>query len=462
MSQIFIRNVTFATEKEVIESGDIFIKNGKIIAAAPHLDAIQSGAILIEGRGRVAVPGGVDPHVHFSLPLVSGAQSRDNFKTGSRACLMGGTTSFVDFVHAEPRDRSLSGALSTRLLEAESSFCDFGLHVAVSDWSDTTADEMAECVDRGVKSFKVYLAYLSTVGVRDDLFLKILSQAAKLGARVMVHAENGDAVQFLQKKFLREGKTAPKFHAQSRPADIEVSAVQRAISLAAITGCPIYFAHISAKESLEAIRAAQKRGQDVKGEACLHHLFLTDEKLENPHFDEAAQFVMSPPLRKKEDVNALWEGLSDGTLSAVATDHCPFNVEDRRRGKEDFTRIPNGVAGVSHRMEMLFSEGVMKKRISLPRFVALTSLNAAKLFGLKGKGSFQSGSDADVVLLNPKKKKTLSVENHCHNTDSCVYEGMQIKGAVESVVQKGDVVFEKDRFSAPTESGKFLQNGVQA
>ncbi|MFP4556751.1 MAG: dihydropyrimidinase [Bacteroidales bacterium] len=426
---ILIQNATVVTSSRTFKS-DILIAEGKIKAVKESISAKNQDKI-IDATGKYLFPGGVDPHVHFNLPTPAGF-SADNFLSGSKAALFGGTTTIIDFVTPN-KGQSLIEALEHRIEEAKESLIDFSFHISPVEWRDTTADEIKECVKRGFPSFKIYMAYKASIGLNDNAILKVMQAVARAGGMVTVHAEMGDEIEQLRDKFFAEGKTEPLYHPLSRPPRTESEAVRRVIEMADRTSCPLYIVHVSAKESIEHIRKAQAANQKVFAETCPHFLVLNDSAYKGS-FLETAKYVLSPPIRKQEDCQALWTAMNDGTIQTIGTDHCPFTQKQKDFGRDDFRKIPNGAGGVEHRMALLYTYGVLEKRINLNQFVNLTSTQAAKIFGLyPQKGEITVGSDADIVLWNPNKEERISAKTHHSNCDISIYEGVKTFGAAETI-----------------------------
>lgn len=448
---ILIQNGTVVTSKQTIVA-DIFISEGIITQIGNSLIIQEKIDKTIDARGFYIFPGGIDPHVHMHLPTPAG-YSADDFETGSKAALFGGTTTLLDFVTPK-KGQSLTEALNQRIEEAGISVCDYSFHVSPIEWTENTEKEINECIKAGITSFKVYMAYKGAVGLEDDDLKKVLKAVGKVGGLVTIHCELGDDIDILRDKFVTEGKTEPKYHALSRPAEMESKAVQKVIDFAKEANCAIYIVHVSAKESLEIIKKAQKTGQKVYAETCPHYLLLDDSNYEGS-FENTVKYVLSPPLRKKYDQDALWESIKNGVISSVGTDHCPFNLNQKSIGKTDFRKIPNGAGGVEHRLSLLYTYGVLENRITLNQFVEITSTQAAKIFGLyPQKGEIVIGSDADLVIWNPEKENIISVKNHKQNCDLEIFEGFKTKGAPEYVIKGGRIITEDLK-------GKFLTRKIE-
>lgn len=433
MTPRLIKNATIINA-DSRQHADILIVDGKIVEIGQQLHTHLYSEI-IDASGKLIMPGGIDPHVHFHLKTPFG-YSADDFLSGSKAALKGGTTTIMDFVTPE-KNQSLVDALKQRLVEAEKCLCNYQLHVSPINYNQKVAAQMETCVfDYGIKSFKVYMSYTDSIGLNNDKLKLVLQKAALLKAVVLIHAENDGMIQDLKSGFLNQGNTSPKYHALSRPAQVEFTAVKQAIALARETGTPIYFVHISAQESVQAIAHAQNEGLPVYAETCPHYLLFDDTKLTDD-FESSAPFVFSPALHGAEHKSGLWQGLAKQILQTIGTDHCPFNFHQKRIGHNNFTKIPNGVGGVEYRLELLHHYGVNTGRISLEHLVAITSSNAAKIFGLSTKGKIAVGYDADMVIFNPNKKWIISADDQQQQCDINIYQGMQLQGKVDRVMLNG-------------------------
>ncbi len=449
---VLIKNGTVVTAS-ASRVADIRCREGRIAEIGPDLESV--GEEVVDASAQLVFPGGVDPHVHMELP-VAGTVSSDDFASGTAAGLAGGTTTIIDFVHPE-RGQDPIDALRSRRREAAKAVCDHGLHMAITWWGDDTARAMAECVEAGVPSFKVYLAYKATVGLDDVDLVKVFQSVADLDALALVHAEHGEMVEHLRDRFAEQGKTAPKYHALSRPSPLEGEATGRAATLAGAVGARIYVVHVTCRESVEAVAGAQRRGWSVSGETCPQYLLLDDSVYDGPGFEGAA-FVIAPPIRPRGHQEALWDAIGAGVLESVGTDHCPFNMAGQKElGREDFRLIPGGAAGIQHRLSLLYTYGVEAGRLDLHRFVDLVSTRPAKLFGLfPRKGSITVGADADLVVWDPEATSTISAANHLHRCDRSIYEGIRVKGAPSMVVANGSVRYRGGDLSVEPGAGRFL------
>jgi dihydropyrimidinase len=434
---IIIRNAHIVNADRQCLS-DILIRDGKIISIEKGVSFSGVGEHKeIDATGKLVFPGGVDPHVHMHLSTGAGFSS-DDFRSGSRAALSGGTTSIIDFVTPR-RGQSLLDALEARKIEAAGCQVDHSFHISPVEWRESTADEIRKCIRLGYKSFKLYMAYKESIGIDETVIEKVMQVVAAEGGIVIMHCEMGDEIEHLRNRLASEGHLSPAAHPISRPPHTESQAVGIAIRLAAKTHCPLYVVHVSATESVQHIREARNNGLQVMGEACPHHLLL-DESVYNKPFEQSAPYVLSPPLRSHRHRDALWQGLQDGTLQTVGTDHCPFMMHQKKKGIKDFRKIANGAGGVEHRLTLLYTFGVLQNKISLQDFVKLTSTNPAKIFGMyPQKGIITEGADADIIIWDPKKEQTITSKNHQQNCDHNIYEGFRTKGSPSIVIAKGKV-----------------------
>ena len=454
-----IRHGTVVTP-EGAAPADVLIEGETIARVASGLPA--EAERIYEARGKYVLPGGVDVHTHLDMPL-GDTVSSDDFETGTVAAAFGGTTCIVDFA-VQDRGRSLREAWETWMRKAEGKAAiDYGFHLIVCDLSPAVEREMDAMVAAGVTSFKLFMAYPGRLMVDDGAILRALKRTAGNGGTVMLHAEDGDAIEALVRQALAEGKRAPKYHALTRPASTEASAVRRAAAMAERAGAPVYIVHVSSAEAVEEIALARRRGAPVRGETCPQYLFLSDECYDAPGF-EGAKYVMSPPLRPRAGQERLWRGLVEDDLQVVGTDHCPFNMEGQKAlGRDDFTKIPGGGPGIETRMSLLYDGGVGAGRMTIARFVEVTATNPAKLFGLyPRKGTIAPGSDADLVIWDPEKTVTWSAATHHMRVDYNPYEGRAVKGGPELVLSRGRPVIEGGRFFGRPGEGQFLKRSPRA
>lgn len=449
MSKV-IKGGTIVTH-DLTYKADVLIEGGRIAEIGPDL----AGDEVLDGTGCYVMPGGIDPHTHLEMPFM-GTYSTDDFESGTRAALAGGTTMVIDFALPAP-GQGLLDALDMWHNKSGRAHCDYSYHMAITWWGEKVFDDMAKVVDKGITSFKHFLAYKGALMVNDDELYSSFQRVRDLGAIAMVHAENGDVVAELSARLLAEGNTGPEAHAYSRPPQVEGEATNRAIMIADMAGAPLYVVHTSCEDSHEAIRRARQQGKRVWGEPLIQHLTLDESEYFNPDWDHAARRVMSPPFRNKMHQDSLWAGLSAGSLSVVATDHCAFTTAQKRHGVDDFTKIPNGTGGLEDRMPMLWTYGVNTGRITMNEFVAATSTNAAKIFGMyPRKGAVAVGSDADLVVWDPEKEKVISAGTQQSAIDYNVFEGKAVKGLPRYTLTRGRVAVEDGEMRSKEGHGEFV------
>ncbi|MDO8837003.1 MAG: dihydropyrimidinase [Vicinamibacterales bacterium] len=460
MGTTLVRNGTVLTASDRYEA-DIYIDRGTITLLGQGL-TIPADTI-VDASGMLVLPGGVDVHTHLDLP-VGDISSADDFETGTIAAAHGGTTTIVDFATPEPGER-LHQALDAWHRRADGkAVVDYGFHMVLRAFDDEVAREMDGLVRHdGVTSFKLYMAYPDSLMVDDGTLFRALRRSRENGGLVSVHAENGGVIDVLVKDALRRGETAPKYHALTRPPRTEGEATSRAIALAEMAGAPLYIVHLTCAEALEAVRAARDRGLPVYAETCPQYLCLSSAEYEREGF-EAAKYVMSPPLRDAGHQDQLWRGLATGDLQVVATDHCPFGMDEppqKQRGRDDFSQIPNGAPGIETRL-MLLWEGVRQGRLSPRRFVDLVAAQPARLFGLwPRKGTIAVGSDGDLVLWDPEREVTLSAATLHMRVDYSPYEGRVVRGAPAAVLSRGEVIVDHGVFTGRAGRGQFLKRGAR-
>ncbi len=433
--------------------GDIFCQEGLIAAIGPDLQ-VEADEV-IDATGQLVMPGGIDPHTHMELPFMGGVSS-DDFYTGTAAGLAGGTTTIVDFI-VPAKGGSLLEAHEAWKAKAEKAAADYGFHMCLTWFGEQVEEEMEAVYERfGISSFKLFLAYTGAIGIEDDEVIQAMAKAKELGVLIQVHAEHGRAVDALQKKMIAAGKVEPKYHAQSRPSYLEGEASNRAIALARVEGAPLYIVHMTAKEALEALYRARQEGLEVYGETCPQYLLLDDSVYEKPDFEGSA-YVMSPPIRPKGHQEPLWHALKSGQVQVVATDHCPFNMEQKRAGLDNFCKIPNGAAGIQHRLALMYSYGVRAGHISLEQMVDICSTQAAKIFRIyPQKGCIAVGSDADLAIFDPEREAVISAETHHHRVDRNIFEGFKLRGDVSHTILRGRVCYRDGELRAERGAGRYI------
>lgn len=450
---VLIKNgrVITATDDYV---ADIFIEGETITAIGRELN-VQADKI-IDASGKLVMPGGIDPHVHLDMPFM-GTYSSDNYETGTRAALFGGTTTVIDFI-LQKQGHSLHSALEEWKGRSDGNAVgDYSFHMAVTDFNEDTKKEIGELInEEGITSFKTFMAYKGALMIDDRQMIGLMQEVKKQGGLINVHATNGDMIDYLVAKHRAEGKTAPLYHYLSQPEVTEAEASGRFADMANYTGCPGYIVHLTCEGALNAVRNATRRNQKVFVETCIQYLVLDASLYENDF--EGAKWVMSPPLREKKDQATLWAGINQGLVNVVATDHCPFMWEQKLMGKNDFSKIPNGHPAIENRMELLFSEGVNKKKISLNKYVEVACTNPAKIFGMfPKKGTIAVGSDADIILVDPDERHVLSAKTHHMNVDYSGYEGWELTGKVKTVLLRGAVVIDNNKCFADKGYGQFIK-----
>lgn len=455
---ILIRGGLVVTDEKSWRA-DVLCREGLITAVSPNLEP-PPGAAVIDAGGQFVMPGGIDPHTHMQLPVM-GTVSSDDFETGTAAALAGGTTMIIDFVVPDPGNSTMEAFLQWREW-AMKSVADYSFHVSITWWDDSVSRDMGVLVrEHGVNSFKHYMAYEGAIMADDEVLFRSFSRARELGAMVTCHAENGDLVWLLQQQVFDSGITGPEGHPLSRPPAVEGEAANRAIRIAEVVGVPVYIVHNSCRQSLEAITRARREGQPVFGEVLAGHLVVDDSVYRNPDFGFAAGHVMSPPFRAPEHQEALWEALRSGQLQMTATDHCCFPNAQKAAGKDDFRRIPNGIAGVENRMEVLWHHGVNSGRLTPNQFVALTSANAARIFNIHPrKGSISTGADADLVVWDPEATRTISAATHHQNVDFSVFEGLTVRGCASHTLSRGRLVYADGRLDTTRGSGRYIERSA--
>lgn len=452
--EIKIVNGTIVTPTDTYRA-DIGIEKGKIVEIAKEI--LDGAKEVIDAKGAYVFPGGIDMHTHLDMPFM-GSFSSDDFETGTIAAAHGGTTCIVDFA-IQGKGQSLRETLNTWKAKAKGkAVFDYGFHVAITDLTEEVLNEISSAVAEGVTSFKTFLAYKGALMIDDGALFRIFQKSREAGALVMIHAENGDIIDLLVKDLLAQKKTAPKHHALSRPPEAEAEATGRAIAIAQMAGAPIYIVHLSCKEALDKVKEARDSGFPALAETCPQYLILSYKNYEEPGFN-GAKYVMSPPLRDKSNHASLWQGLTSGDLQVISTDHCPFNFKGQKDlGKDDFSQIPNGAPGIENRLCLIYNEGVNRGRISVNRFVDLVSTTPAKLFGLfPEKGTAAVGSDADLVVFDPKERFTIAAKTNHQNVDYTPYEGYKGKGVPRVVISQGKVLVKEGKFLGQPGQGRYIK-----
>ncbi|TKT80212.1 dihydropyrimidinase [Aquamicrobium sp. LC103] len=451
-----IKNGTIVTADRTYKA-DVLIDGGRIAGIGQNLKGDES----FDATGCYVMPGGIDPHTHLEMPFM-GTYSADDFESGTRAALSGGTTTVVDFCLPNP-GQSLLEAITMWDNKSVKASCDYTFHMAITWWGEQVFDEMAQVVDRGINSFKHFMAYKGALMVDDDEMFSSFQRCAALGALPLVHAENGDVVAQLQAKLMAEGNNGPEAHAYSRPAEVEGEATNRAIMIADMAGAPLYVVHVSCEQSHEAIRRARQKGMRVFGEPLIQHLVLDESEYFDKDWDHAARRVMSPPFRNKLHQDSLWAGLQAGSLQVVATDHCAFTTEQKRTGVGDFTKIPNGTGGLEDRMPVLWTKGVNTGRLTMNEFVAVTSTNIAKILNMyPRKGAIVEGAEADIVVWDPKRGKTITAGRQQSVIDYNVFEGFEVEGLPRFVFTRGELAIKESDVRTKPGHGEFVAREANA
>jgi dihydropyrimidinase len=454
-----IRNGKVVTAKDT-SSADVLIEGSIIKEVRANIDPTTH--TVIDAQGMLILPGGIDVHTHMDMPF-GGTVSADDFLTGTRAAAIGGTTTIVDFA-IQARGTRMRDALDIWWGKAEGKACiDYGLHMIVTDLGSDAGkqglDDMDDLVREGVASFKLFMAYPNVLMVDDGTIFKALQRTAKNGALICMHAENGSVIDVIVQQALAEGKTAPIYHALTRPTRAEAEAVHRAIALSEMAGAPVYIVHLSSEDALNQVREARDRGLPAFAETCPQYLLLSLEDNQTGTSFEDAKYVFTPPLREKKNQPKLWDGLRTDNLQVVSTDHCPFCFADQKTlGKDDFTKIPNGGPGVENRMQLIYHHGVNAGKITLNRFVEITAEAPARIFGMyPRKGVIAPGSDADLVIWDPNADFTISAATHNMRVDFSMFEGYQVKGNARQVFSRGELIVESGKFLGKIGRGNYLK-----
>jgi len=459
MLTTLIRNGAVVTAEKTFTS-DILIEGETIRQVSPSIPLAAPDRI-IDASGMLLLPGGIDVHTHLDMPF-GGTVSADDFETGTRAAAFGGTTTLIDFA-IQARGTRMRDALDTWWKKADGrASIDYGLHMIVTDLPEAGLDDMDSMVADGVASFKLFMAYPGVLMVDDATIFQALSRTARNGALICMHAENGSVIDVIVRRALAEGKTAPIYHALTRPATAEAEAVHRAIALAEIAGAPVYIVHLSSEDALNQVREARDRGLPAFAETCPQYLLLSVDDLARPGF-EGAKYVFTPPLREKHHQPKLWDGLEHDHLQVVSTDHCPFCFADQKiLGKDDFTKIPNGGPGIENRLQLLYHHGVNEGRLSLNRFVEVVSTTPARIFGLyPRKGTLAPGSDADIVIWDPNAEYLISAATHHMRVDYSMFEGFRVKGNARTVLSRGEVIVDNGQWLGRAGRGTYLRRAAR-
>jgi dihydropyrimidinase len=439
-------------------NADLLIEDGTIAMIAKSIDVDADK--IIDAKGRLVIPGGIDPHTHMQLPF-GGTEASDDFDTGTVAAAHGGTTTIIDFA-VQSKGQSLQEAVDVWHGKADGkASIDYGFHLICTDLPDQRLGEMKGLIDHGVSSFKLFMAYPGVFLVDDGTIYKAMQTAGEYGGLICMHAENGVVIDVIVKQALAKGHTAPKYHALTRPTKAEAEGVHRAIALADMARSPVYIVHLSCSDALDEVTRARDMGIPAFAETCPQYLFLDYSVYEKPGF-EGAKWVMTPPIREQWNQEKLWRGIKYNDLQVISTDHCPFCMKEQKElGKDDFSKIPNGGPGVEHRMSLIYNGGVAEGRIDVNRFVEITSTAQAKIFGLfPRKGTIAVGSDADIVIFDPNEEMTISAKTHHMRVDYSAYEGMKVRGVTKTVLSRGEVVIEEGQYVGRKGHGSFLKRGL--
>jgi dihydropyrimidinase len=456
---ILIKNGTVVTADKTF-AADVLIHGETIQELRPGIPAEPVHKV-VDATGMLLLPGGIDAHTHLDMPF-GGTTSSDDFETGTRAAAIGGTTTLVDFA-IQARGTKMRDALDTWWKKAERKACiDYGLHMIVTDLPEAGLEDMDDMVREGVASFKLFMAYPNVLMVDDATIFRALQQTSKNGALICMHAENGSVIDVMVRQALAEGKTAPIYHALTRPTLAEAEAVHRAIALAEMASVPIYIVHLSSEDALNQVREARDRGLPAFAETCPQYLLLSIDDMQRPGF-ESAKYVFTPPLREKQNLPKLWDGLKSDNLQVVSTDHCPFCFEDQKAlGKDDFTKIPNGGPGIENRLQLLHHHGVSAGKITLNRFVEIVSTAPARIFGMyPKKGAIAPGSDADIVVWDPKAEHLISAKTHHMRVDYSMFEGFKVQGNARQVFSRGELIVENGEYVGRAGRGQYLRRAAR-
>jgi dihydropyrimidinase len=437
---------------------DVLIEGSIITAVGPDID--HASHTIVDAKGMLVLPGGIDVHTHLDMPF-GGTTSADDYEWGTRAAAIGGTTTVIDFA-LQTIGKRMQEAYTTWRKKSEGKACiDYALHMAVTDLGPDAAwiDDVDAMVAEGITSFKIFMAYPGVLMVDDATIFELMQRTSKLGALVCVHAENGTVIDTIVHQALAAGNTGPLYHALTRPTVAEAEAVHRVIALSELTGANVYIVHVSSEDAMREVKAARLRGLPTMGETCTQYLVLSiEEDMGKPGFEDA-KYVFTPPLREKKNQAPLWTALKDDVLQVVSTDHCPFRFADQKTlGLGNFTKIPNGGPGIENRMQLIYHHGVNEGRMSLERFVEVTTEAPAKIFGMyPKKGTIAVGSDADIVIWDPAKLYTIEAATQSMHTDYSIYEGFEVRGNARQVFSRGELIVEDGNFIGIVGRGEYLK-----
>lgn len=470
MTKTLITGGTLITAADTFQA-DILIEGEKIVLLGQDLEI--TGARVVDASGMLVMPGGIDPHVHLDLPMFDTVSSDDHY-TGHKAAAFGGTTTVMDFVVDED-PHLLNNIAAWHEMADPKAAIDYGFHINITNFNEDTAAQIPNLISAGVTTLKVFTAYNGRLRLEDKAIFQLLRTAAEHGMLTMLHAENGDVIEVLVKEALEAGRTAPEWHAYTRPAWGAVEAVLRASALAAQAEAPLYIVHMNTAGGIDQLGYAREQGLPVMGETCPQYLFFTVDDLKKP---DGAKWICSPPMRSREDNQRIWEGLEDNTLQVIGTDHCPFFYEGqnpityegeeiaipgKELGREDFTKIPNGLPGVGDRLPVMWTRGVVEGNLTPNQFVAQTSTNPAKIFGLyPRKGCLAPGSDADLALWDPADTLTYGVDIARHRTDYNLYEGWELRGFPKKVFLRGKLIVDGERWLGKRGGGEYQKRKPDA